>query len=260
MSNHPSEPSPSDPLAAPDVAQAFARLHAVMTSGTSAVDATKLLRTCVSLVPNVEHASITLVRRSRPPRSVAATSDVPGLIDALQYEVGEGPCLEAATEDTVVLSEDLAADVRWPRFSARCVHATSISSMLCARLLLADGDSGALNLYATRPHAFADADVTITSVLATFAALALAHELHESDVAGLNTALSSNRQIATAIGILMSRHQLTRDAAFDRLRTASNHLNRKLAELAATVEYTGDLPSSPRPRSARSDDPGADVP
>ncbi len=257
MSDQPREPAPSDPVAAPDVAQAFARLNAVMNSGTGAVDASRLLRTCVSLIPNTEHAGITLVRRSRPPRSVAATSDVPVLVDALQYEVGEGPCLDAATEDTVVLSEDLAADTRWPHFSTRCVRATSVSSMLCVRLVLSDGDSGALNLYATRPRAFADTDIAIASVLATFAALALAHELHESDVAGLHTALSSNRQIATAIGILMSRHQLTRDAAFDRLRMASNHLNRKLAELAATVEYTGDLPSAERQRP---DEPGADVP
>lgn len=48
-----------------------------------------------------------------------------------------------------------------------------------------------------------------------------------------------------AVGILMARQQLTSEQAFGRLVTASQHLNRKLRDIAAEVTETGALPAVP---------------
>ena len=69
-------------------------------------------------------------------------------------------------------------------------------------------------------------------------ALALAQER----IAHLEIALKTNRQIAMAIGILMARYGIREDAAFDRLRVASQRLEVKLREVAAEVVETGELP------------------
>ena len=45
-----------------------------------------------------------------------------------------------------------------------------------------------------------------------------------------------------AIGILMALHHVTDDTAFDLLRTASQHLHRKICDLADDVIDTGALP------------------
>jgi DNA-binding response OmpR family regulator/two-component sensor histidine kinase len=66
----------------------------------------------------------------------------------------------------------------------------------------------------------------------------------EDRSANLEKALSSNRQIGTAIGILMALHKTTADTAFTLLRTASQHTHRKLYDVAEEVNSTGALPTT----------------
>jgi hypothetical protein len=57
----------------------------------------------------------------------------------------------------------------------------------------------------------------------------------------LHRALDSNREIGAAMGILMARHQLTSDQAFDLLRRTSQRAHRKIVSIAADVIETGEL-------------------
>lgn len=65
----------------------------------------------------------------------------------------------------------------------------------------------------------------------------------ENRSANLEHALSSNRQIGAAIGILMATHKLPSDRAFALLRQASNKSNRRLRDVADQVVLTGTLDS-----------------
>jgi AmiR/NasT family two-component response regulator len=56
----------------------------------------------------------------------------------------------------------------------------------------------------------------------------------------LERALVSNRRIGMAIGVLMERHRLTEERAFDRLRDLSQRSNVKLRDVAEQVICTGD--------------------
>ena len=60
----------------------------------------------------------------------------------------------------------------------------------------------------------------------------------------LERALTSNREISVAVGILMATHELTTEQAFDVLRTVSQSSNRKLHAIALEFTRTGilDLP------------------
>jgi len=70
----------------------------------------------------------------------------------------------------------------------------------------------------------------------------------ERRAAHLEVALTSNRRISQAIGILMARHRLTESQAFDLLRQCSSLRNVKLAAVAGEVVYTGELPPTGRGR------------
>lgn len=63
----------------------------------------------------------------------------------------------------------------------------------------------------------------------------------ENRSANLERALTSNRQIGAAIGILMALHKVTSDRAFALLREASNNSNRGLRNVADQVVLTGSL-------------------
>jgi hypothetical protein len=54
-----------------------------------------------------------------------------------------------------------------------------------------------------------------------------------------------------AIGILMAKHKVTGEGTITLLRTASQHLQRKLREVAADVVDTGTLPDLRRSAAQR---------
>ena len=58
----------------------------------------------------------------------------------------------------------------------------------------------------------------------------------------LERAIASRDVIGQAKGILMERHHISPDEAFEQLRLASQHQNRKLAALAEELAATGQWP------------------
>ncbi len=65
----------------------------------------------------------------------------------------------------------------------------------------------------------------------------------------LQVALTSNRSIGVAIGILMRDRMITEAQAHEVLRCASQHRHRKIADLASDIAYSGYL--SPGPEDGR---------
>ena len=63
-----------------------------------------------------------------------------------------------------------------------------------------------------------------------------------AEVQSLKQALVTRDVIGQAKGILMERYRITADEAFDRLRVASQHLNRKVHDLAVDLAGTGQWP------------------
>ena len=66
-------------------------------------------------------------------------------------------------------------------------------------------------------------------------------ERRKAEAVHLEQALSSNREIGVAVGILMVNHKLTDEQAFDLLSRVSQHSNRKLRAIALEVARAGAL-------------------
>jgi signal transduction histidine kinase/DNA-binding response OmpR family regulator len=64
----------------------------------------------------------------------------------------------------------------------------------------------------------------------------------ERRAASLEVALTTNRQIGAAIGILMHQHKITESQGFELLRDISQRTNRKLRDVADELVFTGALP------------------
>jgi hypothetical protein len=157
-----------------------------------------------------------------------------------------------ADERNVVLVDDLAADLRWPRFAARAT-ACGVASVLSFQLSTTGDTIGTLNLYARAAHAFTDESVLVGAMLSAHAAVAM-----DATVAldRLHRALAGRDVIGQAKGILMERYGLSDGQAFDLLIAASQHPNPKLHDIAADLAATGALPDPRKPQTI----PRPDVP
>jgi GAF domain-containing protein len=179
------------------------------------------------------------------------TDQVVEVIDTLQRESGQGPCLDAIAERIMVYGDDLQSDDRWASFGPDAAG-RGIRSAL-ALPLTTNGAIGAINLYARYPAAFGVVDRAKGVILASLASVAInaAHSLEDEErrIENLHSALSSREVIGQAQGILMERERIAADQAFDVLRRASQYLNIKLREVAQTLVDTGERPETgPRQR------------
>jgi transcriptional regulator with GAF, ATPase, and Fis domain len=214
----------------------------------------KVVDLAVETIGGCDHAGISFLKGGTG-STPAASDDVPPLVDAIQYETGEGPCLSAIREQEVVYSGDLGHETRWPRFAARAQRATGVTSMMCFRLFVAGDTLGALNLYSKTPDAFDDRSRTVGVVFAAHAAMAMATALHGEQ---MDEALQSRDLIGQAKGILMAREGVDADKAFDMLRRASQRLNVKLRVVAGDiVGGAASHPASSAPATEEEGQPGA---
>lgn len=168
------------------------------------------------------------------------------VIDALQRESQQGPCLDAIAQRAIVYADDLRRDVRWPAFASGAAR-TGIRSVL-ALPLTPNGVSGSINLYARYPAAFGVVDRAKGVILASLASIALAtaHSLEDEArrIENLHSALRSREVIGQAQGILMERERIAADQAFEVLRRASQFLHIKLREVAQNLVDTGERPQT----------------
>lgn len=222
-------------------------LTAAFDEPGATIDVDTLTAIAARAVPHAQHCGLTVIETGQAPRTLAATGQAPRMVDLLQRRLGQGPCLDAAANNERSIADDLTTDHRWPSFGPACVDATEVRSMLSIRLWLADGNQAAMSFHATTPAAFQDMDVGIASMFAPFAASAVEQALLERDAENFEAALSDDRRIGIAIGILMARDVMTIDQASDLLRTVSLDLNRRLRDVADEIALTGEIPTKRHP-------------
>jgi len=238
-----------------DLAVAMGGLAERATAADGPPELDDLVNLAVERVPSARWASLTVLR-ARKFRTEATTDPAATTADALQYEMGFGPCVDAVRDDSVYVSGDVAGDQRWPKWGARVHAELGVRSVLAQRLRLS-GDCGviaALNIYSEAGDAFDEHARAVGLVLATQGGLLMNAMLANDRVRNLQRALESNREIGVAVGVLMHEHRLSRTQAFDVLRAASQDSNRKLTAIASEVVDTGTLnirgwPAKPQPRS-----------
>lgn len=192
---------------------------------------TRLTRAATASVPGAAYAGMTSRGADGMLVSQAASHPQIAELDRAQARLGQGPCVDALTiaDQHLIRVDDFAAESRWPSFAAAAV-AAGIGSLLSYALTPRGSAPGAMNFYATAPHAFDDpAARAIAGVFAMEAGIAV----YGADrVAQLHRGLESRDVIGQAKGILMERFSLDDQQAFDLLVRSSQDTNIKLVEVA----------------------------
>jgi hypothetical protein len=196
------------------------------------------------VIPAVDMASITQ-RGDDGKLFTPVETDVDALkLDQLQYDSGQGPCIDAARAKgpAYAHSADLSGETAWPVFASGAVEHgyLSVSSTALLTNPRPSTFTGALNLYSRERDAFDASARDMAFVLATYASLALASAVKgvgraRSEAENLRTALETRTVIGQATGILMARRRLSGDEAFAVLSRTSQNYNVKLADLAQVL-------------------------
>jgi len=191
-------------------------------------------------VSGCDEVGVTIVTAGRP--HTAAYTTVQTLeIDAVQYVLGDGPCLDAARNRRENRVDDLVVDDgRWPAFAKEC-REDGMRSLLALPLVSGAQCVGAINLDGWAPNAFDAFDASLVRVAASRCADAVVAVSTLDGVqrlAGqLEQAMASRAVIEQAKGIIMAMRGVPEHEAFEVLRKSSQDRNIKVRELAHQIVH-----------------------
>jgi GAF domain-containing protein len=181
-------------------------------------------------------------------RVVASSQEDAEVMELLQLQADQGPCLDCFHTRAPVSAPDLVeAAGRWPVFVAAVGRRGAYRSVHALPLRLRGEAIGTLNLFHRQPGPLPEADLALGQALADVATIGILAErtIRRSEVLTeqLQTALNSRVIIEQAKGVLAHHGNLTMDAAFDRLRRYARTHHARLSEVARQVVET-DLATS----------------
>jgi GAF domain-containing protein len=197
----------------------------------------RLLRHCLTLL-GTEAGGI-LLHHDGELRVLATSDDTAALLETLQLQSGQGPCLEAfTTGDEVVLERLADHGERWPRFVPHAL-AAGYRSTHAVPLRARDHRIGALNMFATRERLPDANELALARGLADVATVGLLNRrvLHraETTVDQLEHALQSRIVIEQAKGRIAERTGLDMVASFELLRSYARARNLRLHDTARSI-------------------------
>jgi hypothetical protein len=211
-----------------------------LVGSTGAGLGTKRLCEVCAAVTGMSGAGIMLMSGDVPRGSVCTTDDVSNIIEQLQYDLGEGPCVDAFRQDRPVLEPDLdsPSTPRWLAFRGPAVEA-GVRAVFGFPLRVGAVRLGALNLYRDRPGPLTDdqhADALILTDVAAQALLVLQAGATPGKIAAtLEVGANFQYVVHQASGMVAAQLDVGVGQALVRLRAHAFGNDRPLAEVAQDV-------------------------
>jgi ANTAR domain len=190
----------------------------------------RVVELAVETIEGCDYAGVSM-RHGRKVDTPAATDALVHQLDNWQYELGEGPCIDAVFIDEMYVIKDMNTEDRWPHWAPKAVS-LGIQSVLSIRLATPRSLVGGLNLYSKALYAYGEDQVITAGIYAAHASNAIAAN---SKVEQLGTGMQSRHMIGLAQGLLMQRYGLSEEQAFRFLSRISQDGNVKLRDVAASV-------------------------
>jgi diguanylate cyclase (GGDEF)-like protein len=139
-----------------------------------------LVERIVDVLP-VTAAGVTIISPGVGPRYVAASDEAALRFEALQTELGEGPCLAAYRTGNVVTVPDLTTELRFPTFVPRALE-TGLAAVFTFPLKHGDEGLGALDLYRDTPGPMSARAMAAAKTLADVASAYLLNAQARADL------------------------------------------------------------------------------
>jgi GAF domain-containing protein len=221
-----------------DLSAVFRSLSGVLLSDETLQSALRLVTALATeTVPGSSGAGVTLTDGGSPTTN-AASDAVVERADALQYDLDEGPCLDAMRELRLVRVDDLSREPRWPAWTPRA-RDLGIAALVSVPLQLRGDLAGALKVYAAQPSRFGEREERLLGMFAEQAVVLLGNvrsreELERADLR-LRETVRSRDLISMAKGVVMAGRDLGERAAFAALVEAAQQDDVPVREIARRV-------------------------
>jgi hypothetical protein len=226
------------------VAHAFVELADTLVEGYDPIEFLyRLTERCVSLL-GIAEAGVVLVDAQGHLRALASSSERMHLIELIELQRKDGPCLDCWRSGQPVREDHLVdAQARWPHFAPAALDA-GFASVYAVPMRLRDERLGALNLFANGARGLVDSVETLAQALADVATIGILQERfirqREEVSEQLQIAFNTRIVLEQAKGVVAQATNVDIDEAFATLRGYARNHNLVLSDVAGHV-IAGDL-------------------
>ena len=232
-------------VSAEGLERALTQLADLRTSPVTVEAALRSIVESADALFQVDGSALMLVDRDQVLRNLAVSHLRAAMLEELQAEHGEGPCVDAYDEKQTVWADDLGREERWPGFSP-VAAGHGLAAVLASPIPYSSEAVGVVAVLSSEPHPWTEAEqegiVAFTDLAAMLILNAMAAKERGRMALELQGALDSRVVIEQAKGVLVGRHGLSPRQAFERLRGLARDQRRPLAEVAAAVVGAAQRP------------------
>jgi GAF domain-containing protein len=240
-----------------DVVRALVEMADTLVDDYDVIDVlTGLTERCVNVL-GVSAAGVMLASPEGDLRLVASSSEAMRVLEILELQAQEGPCLDAFHTGEPVKHENLrAGSGRWPSFSAAALEA-GFQSVSALPLRLREQTIGGLNLFSVHVTPMDDRDLVVARAFADLATISVLQHRGATEAQLLNEqlsgALTSRIAVEQAKGVIAERAGVDMTEAFSRLRRYARTNRIRLTDVAqsavaGTLDPSAWAPPSPSSR------------
>ncbi|HJQ48057.1 MAG TPA: GAF and ANTAR domain-containing protein [Amycolatopsis sp.] len=223
----------------PAIARTFVELADTLVADFDLMDFLHQLTVRCHEILGVDAVGLLLADNHGHLNVMAASSEQAQILELLQLQNAEGPCLDCYRTGRALSCPDLACEAhRWPQFAREALD-VGYAAVHALPMRLREEVIGGLNLFARAPGALDPDLLMVGQALADVATIGLLHEraMRARDLLTeqLQTALNSRLAIEQAKGVLAERAGIPVGEAFDLLRRYARGHNRKIHDIAQAV-------------------------
>jgi GAF domain-containing protein len=226
------------PMSANEVRHALRKLEDLRYAAGNLDQALRRIVEATHQLFAVDGAGLMLIDPDQLLRNIADSDRRINDLEELQIEHGEGPCVEAFEDKTLVDTDDLAAEARWPKLSPAAVE-RGLRAVLASPIPYNQQAIGVVVVFSAKVHPWSPEGELALVAFTDLAALTIANTLQSEErgelASQLQRALDTRVVIEQAKGALVAREGLSEREAFERLRRQARAERRRVVEVANEI-------------------------
>jgi hypothetical protein len=204
--------------------------------GTPRISGANLASPFLDLLP-ITGVAISVFDQNRRASLIQATDSTSARLEQMQFDLGEGPSIDAYTTASLVLVPDLATADRWPGFLRSAADET-VGAIFAFPLMLGAAGTGTVTCYRTDPGGL-DAELAGigTSLCRAIAGPAFrrAIVLADEESPDREAPFETRREIHQATGMVLTQLDISATDALSRLRAYAFSSGSTVQEIAHDV-------------------------
>jgi transcriptional regulator with GAF, ATPase, and Fis domain len=197
----------------------------------------RLVAASVDLL-DVDAAGLLLLDQGGRLQLMASSSEEVRLLELLQIQTDEGPCLDCVRTGSPVVADHLTESSPWPTF-AKAATAGGYGVVMALPLRLRNETIGGINLFRAEARSIGEDGLRIAQALADIATIGILQQrsIHRTSLLAeqLQSALNTRLTIEQAKGVLAERAHLSMESAYQRIRAYARNNNLKLSAVAHAI-------------------------